>query len=54
MHDAVRARLSAVRQRLRQRRAALNDPKQQVRAGGVALSGEIELTDWLKFRTITA
>jgi iron complex outermembrane receptor protein len=33
---------------------ALNDPEQRVRAGGVALSGEIELSDWLKFRTITA
>src|SRR3954453_2054424 len=32
----------------------LNDPKQRVRAGGAALHGEIELTDWLKFRTITA
>jgi iron complex outermembrane receptor protein len=33
---------------------ALNDPEQKVRSGGVALSGEIGLTDWLKFRTITA
>jgi iron complex outermembrane receptor protein len=33
---------------------ALNDPHQKVRAGGVALSGEAELTDWLKFRSITA
>jgi iron complex outermembrane receptor protein len=33
---------------------ALNDPKQKVRAGGIALSGEIGLNDWLKFRTITA
>jgi iron complex outermembrane receptor protein len=32
----------------------LNDPKQLVRSGGAALHGEIELTDWLKFRTITA
>ncbi|MGZ2412706.1 iron complex outermembrane recepter protein [Sphingomonas sp. F9_3S_D5_B_2] len=32
----------------------LNDPKQKVRAGGVALHGEIGLSDWLKFRTITA
>jgi iron complex outermembrane receptor protein len=32
----------------------LNDPKQRVRAGGIALHGEIGLTDWLKFRTITA
>jgi iron complex outermembrane receptor protein len=33
---------------------SLNDPKQLVRSGGAALHGEIELTDWLKFRTITA
>src|SRR5690348_7863861 len=33
---------------------ALNDPKQRVRSGGIALSGEIGLNDWLKFRTITA
>ena len=32
----------------------LNDPKQEVRAGGASLSGEIGLNDWLKFRTITA
>ncbi len=32
----------------------LNDPKQMVRGGGVALWGEIGLNDWLKFRTITA
>jgi iron complex outermembrane receptor protein len=32
----------------------LNDPKQRVRSGGVALSGEIGLNEWLKFRTITA
>lgn len=32
----------------------LNDPKQKVRAGGLSLWGEIGLTDWLKFRTITA
>jgi len=32
----------------------LNDPKQRVRAGGIALHGEIGLNDWLKFRTITA
>src|SRR3954451_338914 len=32
----------------------LLDPHQQVRAGGAALHGEVELTDWLKFRTITA
>jgi len=33
---------------------SLNDPKQRVRSGGIALSGEIGLNDWLKFRTITA
>jgi len=33
---------------------ALNDPKQKVRAWGVALHGEIGLTDWLTFKTITA
>ena len=33
---------------------ALNDPKQRVTSGGIALNGEIGLTDWLKFRTITA
>ncbi|HET8534653.1 MAG TPA: TonB-dependent receptor, partial [Sphingomicrobium sp.] len=32
----------------------LDDPKQRVRSGGVALHGEVGLTDWLKFRTITA
>jgi iron complex outermembrane receptor protein len=32
----------------------LNDPIQRVRAGGIALHGEAELNDWLKFRTITA
>ena len=32
----------------------LNDPRQRVTAGGIALHGEIGLTDWLKFRTITA
>ena len=32
---------------------ALNDPKQKVRGGGGALWGEIGLSDWLKFRTIT-
>lgn len=32
----------------------LTDPKQRVTAGGIALHGEIGLTDWLKFRTITA
>jgi iron complex outermembrane receptor protein len=33
---------------------SLNDPRQRIRAWGAALHGEIELTDWLKFRTITA
>jgi iron complex outermembrane receptor protein len=33
---------------------ALNSPKQRVRAGGVALSGEFGITDWLKFKSITA
>jgi iron complex outermembrane receptor protein len=33
---------------------SLNDPKQRVRSGGVALHGEIGLNDWLKLRTITA
>jgi iron complex outermembrane receptor protein len=33
---------------------ALNSPKQKVRAGGVALSGEFGITDWLKFKSITA
>lgn len=32
----------------------LNDPRQQVRSGGISLNGEIGLNDWLKFRTITA
>ena len=32
----------------------IDDPRQRVRAGGVALNGEIGLNDWLKFRTITA
>jgi iron complex outermembrane recepter protein len=35
-------------------RGALLDPRQKVRGGGVALHGEIGITDWLKFRTITA
>ena len=35
-------------------RGGLNDPKQKVRAWGMALHGEADLTDWLKFRTITA
>jgi iron complex outermembrane recepter protein len=33
---------------------AIVDPLQAVRSGGVSLSGEIGLNDWLKFRTITA
>ena len=33
---------------------SLNDPKQKVRAWGVALHGEIGLTDWLTFKSITA
>ena len=33
---------------------ALNDPKQRVTSGGIALHGEIGLNDWLKFRSITA
>jgi iron complex outermembrane receptor protein len=33
---------------------SLVDPRQAVRSGGAALHGEIALTDWLKFRTITA
>jgi iron complex outermembrane receptor protein len=32
----------------------LNDPRQQVRAWGVSLWGEAGLSDWLKFRNITA
>ena len=32
----------------------LNDPTQKVRAWGVSLWGEAGLTDWLKFRNITA
>jgi len=35
-------------------RGALDDPKQRVNGGGIALHGEIGLNDWLKFRTITA
>ena len=35
-------------------RGALNDPKQRVRSGGISLSAEAELNDWLKFRSITA
>jgi iron complex outermembrane recepter protein len=33
---------------------SLNDPKQRIRAWGIALHGEVDLNDWLKFRTITA
>jgi iron complex outermembrane receptor protein len=33
---------------------ALNDPHQRVRAWGVALHGEIGLSDWLTFKSITA
>jgi iron complex outermembrane receptor protein len=33
---------------------SLNDPTQEVRSGGLSLYGEAELSDWLKFRTITA
>ncbi len=33
---------------------SLNDPKQRVRAWGVALHGEIGLSDWLTFKSITA
>ena len=35
-------------------RGALDDPRQMVKGGGLALFGEIGLNDWLKFRTITA
>ncbi len=35
-------------------RGGLNDPKQRVRAWGVALHGEIGLADWLTFKSITA
>jgi iron complex outermembrane receptor protein len=35
-------------------RGGLNDPEQKVRAWGVSLWGEAELSDWLKFRNITA
>ena len=35
-------------------RGALDDPKQRVRAWGVSMQGEIGLTDWLTFKTITA
>jgi iron complex outermembrane receptor protein len=33
---------------------SLNDPQQRIRGGGIALHGEMDVTDWLKFRTITA
>ena len=33
---------------------ALNDPKQKVRAWGIAFQGEIGLADWLRFKSITA
>jgi iron complex outermembrane receptor protein len=33
---------------------ALVDPHQKVTGGGLALHGEVDVTDWLKFRTITA
>jgi iron complex outermembrane receptor protein len=32
----------------------LTDPTQRVRAGGIALNAEAEITDWLKVRSITA
>ena len=35
-------------------RGGLIDPVQKVKGGGVALHGDIGLTDWLKFRSITA
>jgi iron complex outermembrane receptor protein len=35
-------------------RGGLDDPKQKVKGGGASLFGEIGLSDWLKFRTITA
>ena len=35
-------------------RGALNDPRQRVKGGGLALHGEIDANDWLKLRTITA
>jgi iron complex outermembrane receptor protein len=33
---------------------SLNDPKQRVLSGGASVHGEFDLTDWLKFRSITA
>lgn len=35
-------------------RGGLNDPLQEVRSGGISLTGEIGLNEWLKFRSITA
>ncbi|MFL6781629.1 MAG: TonB-dependent receptor, partial [Sphingomicrobium sp.] len=35
-------------------RGGLDDPEQKVRAWGLSLQGEIGLTDWLKFKSITA
>ena len=32
----------------------LTDPTQRVRAGGIAFHAEADVTDWLKFRSITA
>ncbi len=33
---------------------SLNDPKQRVISGGASIHAEFDLTDWLKFRSITA
>ena len=35
-------------------RGSLLDPKQKVRGGGIALQGELGVTDWLKLKSITA
>ncbi|MFL6773700.1 MAG: TonB-dependent receptor [Sphingomicrobium sp.] len=35
-------------------RGGLDDPEQKVRAWGLSLQGEIGLTEWLKFKSITA
>ncbi|HVL78003.1 MAG TPA: TonB-dependent receptor [Sphingomicrobium sp.] len=35
-------------------RGGLEDPRQRVTGGGIALHGDLDLNDWLKFRTITA
>ncbi len=35
-------------------RGGLEDPRQKVRGGGLALHGEIGVNDWLKLRSITA